>query len=60
MALENDKKVIELNKANVAQLRLAPLDADPDDLQDGDVWYRGDTDKLHVRVNGVTKEVAYV
>ena len=57
MAQEDDKRQQEWNKVNVQQLRLIALDADPADLQDGDMWYRGDTDVLHVRVDGVTKAI---
>lgn len=38
-------------------LNLTPLTADPSPLADGMVWYRGDTDTLHLRANGVTKTV---
>ena len=54
---ENDKQVIELNRANVFVLRLRPLTADPVDLEDGDIWHRGDTDVVHIRLNGVTKTI---
>ena len=57
MAQEDPKRIVELNKVNAQQLRLVALDADPVDLQDGDMWYRGDTDVLHVRVAGATKAV---
>lgn len=57
MAQEDPKRIIEHNKVNTTQLRLVAVDADPVDLKDGDMWYRGDTDVLHVRVNGVTKAV---
>ena len=57
MAQEDDKRQQEWNKVNVQQLRLIELDADPADLQYGDMWYRGDTDVLHVRVDGVTKAI---
>ncbi len=55
MAQVDPKKQQEWNRVNVQQLKLVPLDADPADLTDGDVWYRGDTDVVHVRVNGATK-----
>lgn len=60
MAQENLLKQQEFNKVNVRQLRLIPLDADPVDLKDGDVWYRGDTDVFHGRVAGVTKTFTLV
>lgn len=59
MAQVNPLKQQELNKINVRQLRLIPLDADPVDLTDGDLWYRGDTDVLHLRVAGATKAVTF-
>ncbi|TDI97042.1 MAG: hypothetical protein E2O29_02050 [Deltaproteobacteria bacterium] len=54
---ENPQLQQEWNKVNVQQMHLIPLDADPDDLRDGDMWYRGDTDVLQVRVDGVTKAI---
>ena len=60
MAQENPQLQQEWNKVNVQQLHLIPLDADPIDLRDGDLWYRGDTDVVHVRVAGVTKAITVV
>ena len=57
MAQQDDKKVVDFNKVNTRKLHLEPLDADPADLRDGDMWYRGDTDVLHVYVNGAVKTV---
>ena len=57
MAQEDTQLQQEWNKVNIQQMHLIPLDADPVDLRDGDMWYRGDTDVLHVRVAGVTKAV---
>jgi len=55
MAQENPQAQQEWNKVNIQQLHLIPLDADPTDLRDGDLWYRGDTDTVHVQVDGVKK-----
>ena len=55
MAQEDTKRQQEWNKVNVQQLNLIPLDADPADLRDGTVWYRGDTDTVHIQVDGVKK-----
>lgn len=55
MAQEDKTRQQEFNKVNVRQLRLIPLDADPVDLTDGDVWHRGDTDVVHIQLNGVKK-----
>ena len=54
-AKENDQRQEELNKANVLKLKLVPLTADPGTLEDGDVWHRGDTDTVHIQLNGVKK-----
>lgn len=39
------------------QVRLFPIGATPSRLEDGDMWYNGTTDVLHVRVNGVTRSI---
>lgn len=57
MAVENEKRPRELEKINVARVRLAPLDADPTDLEDGDIWYHGPSDTIKCRLNGVTKTI---
>jgi len=55
MAQEDLTRQQEFNKVNIQQVRLIPLDADPVDLVDGDVWHRGDTDSVHIQLNGVRK-----
>ena len=57
MAASNDKAVVDFNVINVDKLHLNPLDADPLDAQEGDLWYRGDTHVLKLRINGSTKTV---
>jgi len=53
-------RVIEFDKVNINQIRLVPLTADPLDLKEGDVWYRGDTHTLKLRLaaSTVTIQVA--
>lgn len=57
MAAVNDKKVVEFNRIVADKLNLNPLDADPSDLQEGDLWYRGDTHALRLRLASSTVTV---
>lgn len=57
MAVENDKRVREIEKLNCQRIKLAPLTAAPTDLEDGDVWYDATSDTLKCRLNGVTKTI---
>ncbi len=58
MAQADEKKQVELNKANVQLLKLAPLDADPVDVENGDIWYvAAAVNKFRKRQNGVSKDL---
>jgi len=50
-------RVIEFDKVNINQIRLVPLTADPLDVKEGDVWYRGDTHALRLRLVASTVTV---
>ena len=52
MAVVDPTKIIEFNKVKVNVINLNPLDADPDELQEGDLWYRGDLHEVRVYLNG--------
>lgn len=57
MAIIDPKRVMDFDKVNVDKLHLNPLSADPSDIEEGDLWYRGDTHALMLRINGSTKTV---
>ena len=54
---ENDQVQIDKNVVRVLKLHLIPLTADPTDLEDGDVWHRGDLNTIRARLNGATVTV---
>ena len=59
MSVIDDKKIIDMNRAAVNKISVAPLIADPDEPQDGDVWVTGGAGDhiCKVRINGVTKNL---
>ena len=60
MAQQDAQRQNEFNKVNVQKLSLIPLDADPLDLGEGDMWCRGDTHVVHLYLNGVIETIAVV
>ena len=60
---QDEKRQVELNKANFFMLRLVPLTTDTDlqeGLLEGDVWYRSDLKALKARINGITNTLVPV
>lgn len=50
---------IDLDQTSLINAVLHPVTSDPSTPVDGQVWYRSDTDVLHIRANGVTETVAF-
>jgi len=52
--------ILIADRVEADRVRLTPLDADPADAVDGDVWYNADDGVIRVKVGATTKTVAFV
>jgi hypothetical protein len=57
MAAINDKRVVEFFRLTVDKINLNALNADPEQLLNGDLWYRQDIQQLRFRANNTTYAV---
>ena len=53
----NPQEQREFNRPRLERLHLIPLDADPADAQNGDIWYNGTTDKFRKREADTNKDL---